>query len=413
MTRRLVLLIVATVAATLLLVGGTTLVFATVEARATTERDLRELAASINDGLQERPGTGAPARPATIRSFRRALRLDGIELMLLTRAGRLTGSPPEGVPEEDLDPATLAAGETVSGRRGDLVWVADPALVGSRTIVTVVTRHAGSGVADAAGWFLLASFLTLLVGAMVAVLVGRRMARPVRQADEAARRIAAGELDARVPVPAGRTSDELVELAQSVNSMAATLERSKGLEQQFLLSVSHDLRTPLTSIRGYAEAIGDGTATDVHRAAGVIGREARRLERLVGDLLDLARLDARTFSLVVAEVDLVAAARAAVAAAAPEAERLGLQVTVASAGPDGSAVVPVRADPERLDQVIANLLENARQVREPREIVVGVQDGRGGHRDDLGRGRRPGHRSRGPAARLRAALRLGPPAQPA
>ena len=79
--------------------------------------------------------------------------------------------------------------------------------------------------------------------------------------------------------------------------MAGTLERSRGLEQQFLLSVSHDLRTPLTSIRGYAEAVADGTAPDSRAAAGIILAEARRLERLVKDLLDLAKLEARQFTL--------------------------------------------------------------------------------------------------------------------
>jgi two-component system, OmpR family, sensor kinase len=213
----------------------------------------------------------------------------------------------------------------------------------------------GSGVADAAGWFLLASLVTLVVGGGVAVLVGRRLARPVRQADDAARRIAAGELSTRLPAPTGRPGDELADLALAINTMAESLERSKGLEQQFLLSVSHDLRTPLTSIRGYAEAISDGTASDVGHAAAVITREARRLDRLVTDLLDLARLDARSFSLVMADVDLAQAARAAVTAVQPEVERLGLSVTVST--PTGP--VPVRADPERLDQVIANLLENA------------------------------------------------------
>ncbi len=81
----------------------------------------------------------------------------------------------------------------------------------------------------------------------------------MRQADDAARRIAAGELSTRLAPPRGRPGDELVDLAHAINTMAESLERSRTLEQQFLLSVSHDLRTPLTSIRGYAEAISDGT----------------------------------------------------------------------------------------------------------------------------------------------------------
>ena len=93
--------------------------------------------------------------------------------------------------------------------------------------------------------------------------------------------------------------------------MAEGLERSRGLEQQFLLSVSHDLRTPLTSIRGYAEAIGDGRVEPVP-AAGVILSEAQRLERLVADLLDLARLDARRFRLDLRPADVGGIVAAAV-----------------------------------------------------------------------------------------------------
>ena len=92
-------------------------------------------------------------------------------------------------------------------------------------------------------------------------------------------------------------------LARSVNIMADALARSRGMEQQFLMSVSHDLRTPLTNIRGYAEAIVD-EATPPAAGAEVILRESARLERLVRDLLELARLDARQFRLHPVPTDL-------------------------------------------------------------------------------------------------------------
>src|SRR5213078_4532728 len=120
--------------------------------------------------------------------------------------------------------------------------------------------------------------------------------RPLREAQDATRRISAGDLTTRLPVAKPGAKDELTSLAESINAMAESLERSKGLERQFLLSVSHDLRTPLTSIRGYAEALAERKAKPGH-AAAVILSEARRLERLVGDLLELAKLDARRFSL--------------------------------------------------------------------------------------------------------------------
>ena len=135
--------------------------------------------------------------------------------------------------------------------------------------------------------------------------------------------------------------------------MATSLERAQGLERQFLLSVSHDLRTPLTSIRGYAEAIADGTAPEPDRAAGVIQSEARRLERLVADLLDLAKLDARQFSFRPEAVDLAEVVADAVAGFEHQAGAAGVGMTVE--GRDG---VAAWVDRDRLGQVIANLLEN-------------------------------------------------------
>ena len=149
--------------------------------------------------------------------------------------------------------------------------------------------------------------------------------------------------------------------------MAAELSRHRSLERAFLMSISHDLRTPLTSIRGYAEAVAEGAADDEEsrrRAARIIEAEARRLERLVADLLELARLDAREFSLHVGPVDVAEVARHAALALEPAAREAGLQLVV---GPGGVGVSPeddagsvvAAADAERLAQVVANLVENA------------------------------------------------------
>jgi len=116
------------------------------------------------------------------------------------------------------------------------------------------------------------------------------------------RRIASGDLDARVAVRP-HEDPEFAQLAEAINTMGGTLARARDQERQFLMSVSHELRTPLTSIRGYAEAVLDGATDDPHAAAVVISGEARRLERLVQDLLDLARLDADRFTLDLRTVD--------------------------------------------------------------------------------------------------------------
>ena len=164
--------------------------------------------------------------------------------------------------------------------------------------------------------------------------------------------------------------------------------RHAGHERAFLLSISHDLRTPLTSIQGYAEAIADGTVDRHRRTASaprtVIETEARRLERLVADLLDLARLDAHQFSLDAAahrRRDVVATT---VAGFEPSARDFGVTLRVAP----GDAA-PADADPERLAQIVANLVENALKYATARRPV----DGRRGRRRDRDprRRRRPGH----------------------
>jgi two-component system sensor histidine kinase BaeS len=167
--------------------------------------------------------------------------------------------------------------------------------------------------------------------------------------------MAAGNLDATVAVRPGEYP-ELEELAQAINTLGENLGRARGLEREFLLSVSHELRTPLTSIRGYADAVADGATDDVPGAITIINSEARRLERLVEDLLDLARLQARQFSLHIQRVDCGAVARTVAEGFQPEADGLGVELV--GVDPAGVALW-ADADPDRVGQVVANLIENA------------------------------------------------------
>ena len=197
--------------------------------------------------------------------------------------------------------------------------------------------------------------------------------------------------------------DELANLAHAINAMASELDVARGHERAFLLSVSHDLRTPLTSIRGYAEAIADGTVdgTDARiRAADVISSESRRLERLVADLLDLARLDAHQFSLHPTPVDARAVVRDAVEAFGPAAADIG----VALDGRRRRRRCRPTLDRERLAQIVANLVENALKFATTR-VAVERRDRRRPRRAARRR-RRPRHRARRPAARVRAALHV-------
>jgi signal transduction histidine kinase len=291
---------------------------------------------------------------------------------------------PSGLTVSDLDPQALLAGRAASGTKGAIVYAAAPfradvlvgtgaraRLVNNLTQVVILTARPPTGLRQAGPWFLLASMLALAAAALVADRLGRRITGPLVAAEAVTRRIAAGDLAAQVPVPP-RADAETASLAHSINTMTESLARARGLERNFLMSVSHDLRTPLTSIRGFAEAIAEGATTDPRRAAQVIASESRRLERLVGDLLDLSKLDARRFSFDLRRVDLSEVVADTGEGFRPAADELGLGLAV-DGGPLGT--VWVTADPERLAQVVANLVENALKYANQRVRVAAALSG--------------------------------------
>jgi two-component system sensor histidine kinase BaeS len=359
MRRRITVTIVAVVAGALLVAGLGTLLLT----RRATVRDAR------HDLLLQAQAIAQAAedarRPAAILALQRALKLENATVARLQpRTGTWVELPP-GVTNADL--RALGGAASIDGHHGTLVYAAATVSTGRARSAIVLTRHvasSGSGV----GFFVVAASAALAIAALVGDRLGRRIAQPLRSAEATTRQIADGELDARVPQPA-RRDPELASLATSINAMAENLARLRGLERQFLLSVSHDLRTPLTSIRGFAEAIADGATDDDVRAAGVIAAEARRLERLVGDLLDLARLDAREFRFNLDTIDAGAVVVDTTDGFRTEAKDAGLALGVIVEG-DERAPILVVADPERLAQVVANLVENALKFASSRIDVV-------------------------------------------
>ena len=196
---------------------------------------------------------------------------------------------------------------------------------------------------------LLAGSAGVLAAAVLSLLLARSVARPVGRVAEATQALAA---DGRAePVPETGPA-ELESLARSFNEMAEQLDASRESERNFLLSVSHELKTPLTAIRGYAEGLAEG-AFSPDAAAGTILVEARRLERLVQDLLDLARMNRREFSVRREPVDLAEVAREAVARHDGSARSFGVELVAAAED------AWVEADPDRVLQIASNLIENA------------------------------------------------------
>ena len=208
--------------------------------------------------------------------------------------------------------------------------------------------------ADRSTPYVYSLLLSALVGGVlaagVAFLLARRIVRPVRRVAAASRSLARGEHPEPVPVEGGT---ELQTLATAFNHLAVQLARAREAEQSFLLSVSHELKTPLTAIRGYAEAVEDG-AIDAREAAATVAIEAARLERLVRDLLDLARMNKTDFSVHNSEIDLAEVADDAVRRYQQQADTFGVALASVADGPS-----PATADADRVLQVVSNLVENA------------------------------------------------------
>ena len=232
---------------------------------------------------------------------------------------------------------------------------------------------------------LLGVLLIVALGALGAWILSRSVVRPVRRLAEASGRLAEGEAGVTVTPEGPR---ELRELAASFNDMNAKLTKAQETEQAFLLSVSHELKTPLTSIRGYAEGLDDG-ALPAADAAAVIGDESARLERLVGDLLDSARMRKSAFAVRHETVDLAEVARDVGRRHQSTARDAGLALNL-TLEPESLAT----ADHDRVLQVVSNLVENAlRCTPSPGTVtiasapgLVSVADtGRGLTTDDLPR----------------------------
>jgi signal transduction histidine kinase len=195
----------------------------------------------------------------------------------------------------------------------------------------------------------------LIVTAVFAWYLSGRITRPVRRLADAADEVAEGRYDTHVPEVSGK--DEIADLANSFRQMTERLSEAEELERNFLMTVSHELRTPLTAIRGHVEALREGVVEDPElRTASldVIAAEAGRLERLVGDVLDLAKLDTRRFTVLREEVDMARLLDRAHAMFAEEAKRREIDYEQ-----DVEAQPVIVSDGDRVLQIITNLLANA------------------------------------------------------
>ncbi|MDX1690800.1 MAG: HAMP domain-containing sensor histidine kinase [Acidimicrobiia bacterium] len=200
------------------------------------------------------------------------------------------------------------------------------------------------------GWALA---LGVALAALLAGWISSWLVRRLRSLRAAATSLAEGDLGARVEVEG---DDEVTELAVAFNDMAAGLEGARRREREFLADISHDLRTPLTTITGYAEALDEGRVDegDLRRVGGVIDREAGRLSRLVEDLMTLSRIEAREFTLRPEPVDLAGHLQGILDTYEGKAETTGVTLDG-----DLASLPEATVDPDRIAQIVGNLLENA------------------------------------------------------
>jgi two-component system, OmpR family, sensor kinase len=198
------------------------------------------------------------------------------------------------------------------------------------------------------------------LGSVLAGLVGwwmsLRITKPVLLLAHASDAVASGNYGVRVPVPS--KPNEIGHLAERFNEMAARLGATEERERQFLMSVSHELRTPLTAIRGHVDALRDGVIDDPELIEGsldIVAAEADRLERLVGDIVDLAKLRAHRFTVQSEEVDMTRLVEQAYGAFADEARRR--EIAYRLVVPEVASTITT--DGDRVLQVITNFLKNA------------------------------------------------------
>ncbi|HEY6707860.1 MAG TPA: HAMP domain-containing sensor histidine kinase [Actinomycetota bacterium] len=380
---RLVLAFVAVAVLAAVLIGVITLSLIRLLPERGLEQQLADQAQAVSD-------TVAGPRPARqLCALARVLRRGETEVYLLdadatprrlpacqapNRRGQLAPAP-----DADLS-AALAQGRVTTGTGNGLAWAVVPAdqpvlRSGGGVLLVHEVRRLGLSLLPVVAWRLvLATALAVAVAALAAWLLAGRLTAPLGRLVTAARRVGDGDLSTRVQVDG---DGEVAEVATAFNDMAAGLERAQTEQRAFLASVGHELKTPLTTVQGYTEALLDGTVddpADQRRSLLRVHAETIRLARLVQDLLDLARLGRGQFAVSAVDADAGAVLSEAAAAAAERAARRQVTVTTRL-----DAQLHAHVDPGRLRQVLDNLLDNAaRSSPSGRQVLVAARPLPGG-----------------------------------
>ncbi len=339
----------------------------TVRERATKaelERQGELVAAFVGDRLTDRASVAALLRGEAVdrvtdqlSALQRVTPDTELVLFGINAAGEIVGR--QGVRSLDLDIATLRSGESQmlsrSGPDGPFLVFIRPLESPNDNVqlFALLSREAPVAIEMPRGLLWGSLIIVALIALFFAQVLSKSMTGRLASLAGAAGALASGDLGARAEVGG---SDELTTVASSFNSMASSMEASRERERQFLLAVGHDLRTPLTTIAGYAEALDEGLddPAEVQRIAGVLGVESNRLRRLIEDVMQLARLEASEFTLRPEPVEVKAHIEGLLGAYRDHASALRVRLET-RLEETGMRTV----DPDRIAQILSNLLDNA------------------------------------------------------
>ncbi len=364
---RMALLTTAIAVITAVIAGALSIQLIRTNNASTAQKSL----ASVADSAQAEANSGTTAAEGQLRA-RATLRALKIQFVPISAKGAIQGGTAGALAREALTPtdiSSLLAGKSLSASRtvGGVRFLIEGRPTNDGAALVLLQRRADATAVGEQAIRRLIVALAIAVGVaiLLGLLVAWRLALPLRRTAQAAHALADGRRDVAVE-PQG--PQEVAQVGEALNVLASNLAHSEARQREFLMSVSHDLRTPLTAIRGYAESLADGVvpSEDAPRVGAVVLAESQRLERLVADLLDLARLDAREFRIDPTQVDLNAVLEAAAQVWASRCAQAGVLFALELPGHP----LTVHTDAARLRQALDGLFDNALRITPAQRPIV-------------------------------------------
>ncbi len=322
---------------------------------------------------------------------------DKIELQFISTRGKveistygITAGTSPGTPDiqSAIDTKQISAWIGESPRTGErIIAVSSPMIYSNGQVVGVmryvsslrnVDRQVMLNVLAAAGFGVIIMFIVFVIN----MIFIRSIINPIQEIMGVTRRIADGGYGARIEK---KYDDEIGELSEAINEMSAAISRSDKMKSEFISSVSHELRTPLTAITGWGETLMYDTemSPDSQKGVSIILKEARRLTRLVEELLDFTRIENGRFTVNVSQIDVEAELEEAIFTYGEILRQESIELEYE---PLDEPLPPLEGDPQRLKQVFLNVLDNAAKYgREGKRIIVTIGPHKGADGKDYAR----------------------------